>query len=76
MRPLLFLLGIYVGALAMGTRAEAQNYPWCALYRDGGAQNCGFTTFEQCMETVRGTGAFCNENTQYVARPAPSRQRH
>jgi hypothetical protein len=32
-------------------RAEAQNYTWCAIYsgRSGGT-NCGFTTFQQCMD--------------------------
>ncbi len=32
----------------------------------GGSQNCGFTSFEQCMENVRGIGGFCDRNTQYV----------
>ena len=52
-------------------RAQAQNYPWCAYYSgaDGGGTNCGFTSFDQCMDTVRGMGGFCNVNTQYVAPP-------
>jgi hypothetical protein len=29
MRPLLFMLGICVGIVGIGNRAEAQNYPWC-----------------------------------------------
>ncbi len=70
------MLVICLAVLAIALRAEAQNYAWCAQYRDGGSQNCGFTTFEQCMETLRGTGAFCNENTQYVVLLAPPRQRH
>lgn len=68
MRLLLFVLGILAGAAAISTRAEAQNYPWCAEYsggRGGGGTNCGFTTFEQCMATVSGIGGFCNRNTQY-----------
>ena len=48
MRLLLFLSGICVGIVCIGNHAEAQNYPWCALYRDG-VWNCGFTTFEQCQ---------------------------
>jgi len=44
MRPLLFL-GVCVGILGVGNRAEAQNYPWCAYYggdADGGGTNCSF----------------------------------
>jgi uncharacterized protein DUF3551 len=53
--------------------AEAQNYPWCAYYSDfdGGGTNCGFTTFQQCMDTARGLGSFCQPNTQYVPPPGP-----
>jgi hypothetical protein len=59
MRFLLFVLAISVGIVGIGRRAEAQNYPWCAIYSEGGAgggTNCGFVTFEQCMETARGLG--------------------
>jgi hypothetical protein len=72
MRLLLFMLGICVGIVATGNRAEAQNYPWCAIYGDGmGGENCGFVTFEQCMETARGLGSNCQPNTQYVPPPGP-----
>ncbi|MGA3310957.1 MAG: DUF3551 domain-containing protein [Xanthobacteraceae bacterium] len=72
MRVLLFVLGILVGAAAIGTRAEAQNYPWCADYGGswGGVSNCGFTTFQQCMTTLSGMGGFCERNNQYVPAPA------
>jgi Protein of unknown function (DUF3551) len=73
MRLLLFVLGILVGTAAIGTRAEAQNYPWCAVYGDDfGGTNCGFTTFEQCLATVSGIGGFCERNTMYVP-PAGAR---
>ena len=68
MRPLLLVLGTLIGTAAIGTRADAQNYPWCAIYgggSNGGATNCGFTTFQQCMATVSGIGGFCQPNTQY-----------
>ncbi len=73
MRILLALSAVYIAAVATGTPAEAQNYPWCAQYSDGmgGASNCGFTTFQQCLDTVRGIGGFCNPNTQYVPPPGP-----
>jgi len=72
MKLLVFLLGICVALLAIGTRAEAQNYPWCAIYGgfDDGGTNCGFTTFQQCMDTARGMGNLCQPNTQYVP-PGP-----
>ena len=75
MRLLLFMLGISVGIVGIGNRAEAQNYPWCAIYSGGdggdGGTNCGFVTFEQCMETARGLGSLCQPNTQYVPPPGP-----
>ncbi len=57
-----------VALATFGNRAEAQNYPWCATYSmgTGGSQNCGFSSFEQCMDNVRGIGRFCDRNTQYV----------
>ncbi len=70
MRILMFLSAVYVAAVAIGTRAEAKSYPWCAQYSKGdGSQNCGFVSFEQCMADVRGIGGFCNPNTQYVPPP-------
>jgi hypothetical protein len=74
MRVLPFVLVILAATAALGTRAEAQNYPWCAYYGGGdmgGGSNCGFTTFEQCMATVSGIGGICQVNTQYVPPPGP-----
>ena len=67
MRFVLLGLGIYFCWAVLGSRAEAQTYPWCAVYSGelGGSKNCGFTTFEQCMATVRGLGGFCSQNPQY-----------
>jgi hypothetical protein len=75
MRILLFLLAIFAVTAGIGSGAQAQNYPWCAIYDVGdAAYNCGFVSREQCMATVRGIGGFCNANTQYVppaVRPVP-----
>jgi hypothetical protein len=71
MRFLLFVLGICIGIVATANSAEAQNYPWCAIYDKLGGTNCGFVTFEQCMETARGLGSLCQPNTQYVPPPGP-----
>jgi hypothetical protein len=78
MKLLLFLLGLGVALLSSGTRAEAQNYPWCAIYGgfDDGGTNCGFTTFQQCMDTARGMGSLCQPNTQYVPPPGPHSSKH
>ena len=77
MRLSLFMLAIMLGTIAIGTRAQAQNYPWCALYsggRGGGGQNCGFSTYDQCMTTVSGIGGFCQLNNLYVPPAGPHRQ--
>jgi hypothetical protein len=75
MRILLLLLAIFAVTAGIGSRAQAQNYPWCAIYDVGdAAYNCGFVSREQCMATVSGIGGFCNANTQYVT-PPPCTQR-
>ena len=79
MRILLLMLGLSVCIVGIGTRAEAQNYPWCAYYSGGrfgggGGTNCGFTTFQQCLDTVSGIGGFCDRNTQYQPPPGPHSQ--
>lgn len=45
MRCFLFALGFFVVTTAINTRAEAQNYPWCAQYSYRDGATCGFTTF-------------------------------
>jgi hypothetical protein len=75
---------IAIAAMAALARpAAAIEYPWCAQYggTDGdGGRNCGFVSYEQCMETVRGMGGFCERNlfsTGPTERPAkPARKRH
>jgi hypothetical protein len=66
------VLSIIAATTMLTTQTKAQNYPWCAIYsgRSGGT-NCGFTTFEQCMETARGLGSLCQPNTQYQPPPGP-----
>ena len=43
-----------------GSSARADG-PWCAFY-DASTYNCGFYSFEQCYETVRGAGGSCRPN--------------
>jgi uncharacterized protein DUF3551 len=74
MRFVLFVLSVIAATTVLNTPTKAQNYPWCAIYDSGdtgGGTNCGFTTFQQCMETARGLGSFCQPNTQYQPPPGP-----
>jgi hypothetical protein len=77
MKGLLFAIASLCAAATLSTRAEAQNYPWCAYYggKEGGGTNCGFATYEQCMAALSGNGGFCNRNTQYVPPPGPHPRR-
>jgi hypothetical protein len=72
MKLSIFSLSV-LAIIACSTSAKAQNYPWCAQYGGGmgGATNCGFTTFQQCLDNIRGLGGFCNPNTQYVPPSGP-----
>jgi hypothetical protein len=47
--------------LSVASAAEAKPYAWCVFY-DPSTYNCGFTTYEQCMQTARGNGGFCRPN--------------
>lgn len=57
MKSLLCAATILAATSMLGTAAQAQNYPWCAQYSGGalgGATNCGFVSFQQCLATVSG----------------------
>ena len=74
MKILTLALGAVIGVAALAGPAEAQNYPWCAIYDTGeAAYNCGFVTFEQCLATVHGIGGTCMLNNTYnpAATPRP-----
>jgi hypothetical protein len=72
MKTFLFMSAVLAGIAGISTHADAQNYPWCGyLSVQGGATNCGFTTFEQCMGYIKGMQGFCARNTQYVPPPGP-----
>jgi len=65
MRRLLLMSEILVAAVSIATQTAAQNYPWCANFADGAGTNCGFSSSEQCMATMMGSGGFCAQNNQY-----------
>ena len=51
----------------------APYWPWCSYYgRSSFAHSCAFSSWEQCMETVRGIGGYCYTNP-YPPPPAPAR---
>ena len=62
---------------AQGQPFPYDPYPWCAVYsgRGGGASNCGFRTWDQCMATVSGIGGFCQPNQFYNPRGGSQRSR-
>jgi Protein of unknown function (DUF3551) len=77
MKQSLFLLAIFVAAVTSDTAAKAQNYPWCEYLGagfDGGGRNCGFISFEQCMQSAWGNGGDCRQNTMYE--PPPGEHEH
>ena len=49
-------------------------YPWCALqgetFSGSQSRNCGFTSYEQCMNYVRGQTGMCFENVWGATRPS------
>lgn len=60
-------IGLATIVIAISSAAHAQNYPWCSNFHDGAGTNCGFSTYEQCMATARGSGGYCAPNNLYVA---------
>ena len=46
-------------------------YPWCVQYGPD-TSNCGFTSFQQCLLTASGNGAFCRPNAWYTPYPPPA----
>jgi hypothetical protein len=79
MKLVLFMLGICIGVMGIEIPAQAQNYPWCALYMNDGVMNCGFATFQQCLAEINGPRGFCTQNSTYqppqVPRPRARRTR-
>jgi hypothetical protein len=57
MRLLLIIVGAFAAIVWIAKPAEAN---WCAEYdMGGGATNCGFKTYQQCMVAVSGVGGSC-----------------
>ncbi len=53
-------------AFAPQPASAAYDLPWCAQYADAGnILSCAFTSYQQCMATVRGIGGYCRPNYRY-----------
>ena len=50
-------------ASAQGTQAAGASRSWCATYgKKGVNDNCSYSSFDQCWQTVWGLGGFCRPN--------------
>ena len=61
--------------LSQGGAQARTIHPYCAVSRghDMGYEDCSFTTFELCLEEVRGLGGYCKPNSYYRG-PLPARE--
>lgn len=59
-------------ALFVPGQATAQTYPWCSTSYD--AVTCLYTSYDQCVGTVRGQGGLCTQNPLYPDREKRSVQ--
>jgi hypothetical protein len=68
-RPTLWFLAAaaaLLGSIPASHAQSAYSYPWCARYpRDIGGYACYYTSFEQCMTTMRGIGGYCIRSPFY-----------
>ena len=46
-------------------RHHRREYPWCSVGSAGYHGHCGFSSHEQCLQTVRGVGGLCSRNPAY-----------
>jgi hypothetical protein len=65
MRPLALAGAVGLALVAGGQlTTQADAFPsatrYCALYK-GGAENCGFYSFNQCLAALAGNGGICTE---------------
>jgi hypothetical protein len=64
----LLFVAAYVVSAPPSANAEIYR-PWCAQYygANSGGTNCGFISYQQCMMTAQGAGAWCVQNPWYLA---------
>jgi len=68
MRRVLFAgLSAAILIAAVGSISPASAGRYCLQGRDWGYPgNCQFSSYEQCMATASGTGAYCGVNPRYA----------
>jgi len=66
------LVGLLFGGVALlagvqnALAQSAYDYPWCAVYgKTNGAMSCYYTSFAQCIATMRGIGGTCIQSPYY-----------
>jgi hypothetical protein len=76
----LLALAVATAALAPGSTARAQDYPFCIRGCEYGAGDCRFATLQQCQASASGQNAYCAPNPYFNAKagspPGPSRLSH
>ena len=77
-KPIIVLFLVTAALLGETQVSKAQSpysYPWCAIYLGGsgspGAMSCYYTSWEQCLTTMRGIGGNCVESPYYHGQVAP-----
>jgi len=69
MTRILIVAGALAASTLLGGWAFDRQGPYCAFDRD--YTNCGFASYQACLEAVRGVGGNCRENPMYTGeRPA------
>src|SRR5258705_13666114 len=60
MKKLIGVFGVIVAVLG-GTGSSAHAAAWCLFY-DPSTYNCGFHSYQQCLESMRGSGGYFRPN--------------
>ena len=62
-----------LAALPLTTVTARADGPWCAYYYGKGGTNCGFYSFQQCLDTISGIGGTCARNPSFYGSGRNSR---
>ena len=65
---------IFAAASSTSAPAQSRVPPWCAYMGGQFGFDCGFYSYQQCMETARGLGNSCVPNPRYQAAPRSPRK--
>ena len=63
------LLGTAFGMIGACPSSGEIHRPWCVQYTGSSGDDgtsCAFVSYEQCMLTARGAGAYCVQNPRYL----------